>query len=132
MELTLEIDNEAIKNLLCCAFEGGSGYWARIDNYKLRKDLKMKDFQEGGKMQGEDYWHPSQIVPLVDGCAVVVQDTEDDDKVYTLDLAALQRGLRIMATAYVHHLGAFLGGDADAETGDVFLQCCLLGEVKYG
>jgi hypothetical protein len=33
---------------------------------------------------------------------------------------------------YRSHFGDMIGETGDATTGDVFLQCCLLGEVVYG
>lgn len=44
----------------------------------------------------------------------------------------LRRGLEVMAKIAPHHFGDFLAGHEDATTGDVFLQCCTFGEVKYG
>jgi hypothetical protein len=37
-----------------------------------------------------------------------------------------------MAQAYTRHFADFINQNDDAITGDVFLQCCLLGEVLYG
>lgn len=79
MKITLDITNEQIKSLLCSAFEGGSNCWARIEGYKYAEGLEHKDFQEGGKFQTDAYWHPSQIIPLVEGCAVILADVEDID-----------------------------------------------------
>ena len=50
----------------------------------------------------------------------------------TLDGDAVQRGLQTMAEKYPRHWGDFIRENEDAITGDVFIQCCLLGEVVYG
>jgi hypothetical protein len=37
-----------------------------------------------------------------------------------------------MVEKYPRHYADFKDGDEDASTGDVFLQCCIFGEVVYG
>jgi hypothetical protein len=51
---------------------------------------------------------------------------------YTLDADSIKSGLQLMQQEYPRHFAAFVSEDDDAETADVFLQCCLLGMVKYG
>jgi hypothetical protein len=132
MKTTINIDNEKIKGILCCAFEGGSNYWAQIDDYEIVKGSTYEDFRKDGKFQNKDnYWHPSQIVPLTEGCSVIVKDQEEG-KVYKLNLGAIHKGIEVMAAKYPRHFGDFLSENSDSTTGDVFLQCCLLGEVVYG
>lgn len=138
MKVQQEISDETIKNVLCCGFEGGVGYWCRIEGYEYTASLIAADFSEGGKMQGDHYWHPCQLVPLVGGCAVICGDLEnpdakDDPKQHRLDRAALQRGLEVMSSKYPRHFANMLDDcRCDAETGDVFIQCCLFGEIVYG
>jgi hypothetical protein len=132
MKTAIEIDDDKIKGLLCCALEGGSNYWYTIDGYDLADGLTYSDFQKGGKMQGKQYWHPSEIIPFVAGCTVRIRDMEDNNKLYRLDRAALERGLLVMREKAPRHFGDFIADNDDAITGDVFLQCCLFGEVVYG
>ena len=49
-----------------------------------------------------------------------------------LDLASIGDGLNVMATNYPRHFADFLNVAADAITADVFLRCCLCGELIYG
>jgi len=49
-----------------------------------------------------------------------------------LDLDAIKKGLQIIAEKYPRHMGDFLNENDDADTGDVFLQCCLFGDAIYG
>ena len=49
-----------------------------------------------------------------------------------LDLKSISEGLNVMATHYPRHFADFLNEAADAVTADVFLQCCLFGELIYG
>jgi len=53
-------------------------------------------------------------------------------KEWTLDLAAIRKGLQIMADKYPHHFRDAMAENDDAITGDVFLQCCLFDEIVYG
>jgi hypothetical protein len=48
-----------------------------------------------------------------------------------LDMAAIKNGLKVMAEKYPHHWQDFVSENDDAITGDVFLQCCLFGEIVY-
>jgi len=66
-----------------------------------------------------------------DGGTLVVQDLEAD-KVYELTLESCLTGWQIMKDAYPQHWLAAQAPDQKPETGDVFLQCCLFGEVVYG
>lgn len=135
MKLSIDIDDEKIKGLLCCGFEGGIGYWAQIEDYKIVKGATYEDFQEGGRFQEpKNYYHPSQLIPLIEGCAVVIKDiqTHTDKKTFHLDLKAIHKGLEIMSTKYPEHFGDFLSDNTDAITGDVFIQCCIFGEIIYG
>lgn len=59
-------------------------------------------------------------------------DNRKPVETYTLDYMAIQKGLEIMAEKYPSHWADFVGGNDDADTGDVFLQCALFGEVIYG
>ena len=137
--LLLSFPESRIKDLLCCGFEGGVGYWCEVLNYKFGAGLSVADFKEGGKMQDPDnYFHPTEIIPFAKGCAVICRETSDDEPnenpELRLDRAALNRGLGIMFgnPKLAHHAADFLKEDEDAGTGDVFIQCCLLGEVVYG
>ena len=49
-----------------------------------------------------------------------------------LDRAAIEKGFQVMLEKAPRHLGNLLADHADAETGDVFLQCCLFGQVVFG
>ena len=44
----------------------------------------------------------------------------------------IKRGLTVMAKKERKHFVDFLNEDYDETTADVFLQCCLFGEVIYG
>jgi hypothetical protein len=119
---------------LCSALEGGSNYWYTIVEFvQPNKFLNFSDVHQHDerKLNPEIYRHLDY--PTNPGGALVIKDKEDEDgKLYRLDLNACARGLQVMQEKYPRHFGAFLSEDDDAETGDVFLQCCLLGDVVYG
>lgn len=68
--------------------------------------------------------------PLNHNGEIRLMDTEDDHEHY-LDLEKISHGLQKMALAEPKHFGDLMSGNDDGVTADVFVQCCLFGEVKY-
>ncbi len=62
----------------------------------------------------------------------MVGDSEGDMPDTLLDLGTIRLGLQTMADKYPNHWHDFINDNEDATTGDVFLQCCLYGEVIFG
>ena len=131
----LEIPLERIENLLISATEGGIGYWGRIMGYEIPNGKTL-----------DDYEYPHFQVVL-DGGKMFLHDTEEEDSHYktlsaeekekwTLTYDKLIKGLQVMANLKPgeggHHFPNFLAENDDAETSDVFVQCCLFGEIVYG
>lgn len=117
------------RGLLCSAFEGGSNEWCLVVDYEYGSGVKAADFKKGGRFTDKrEYWHPAQLIPFVPGCAVIIAV---DDKRYRLDRDALIKGYEVMAGKYPCHYADVLTDHYDAITGDVFLQCCLFGEIVY-
>lgn len=142
MPVTVGITYFEIANLLCSALEGGSNYWYYIQEVIEPKKKDRYDFEEPNGIFSDSPYYYS---PLSKGGALIIEDMEsrekDEDnedatyspgKMYRLDLENISKGLGIMATKYPGHFGDFLNEEADATTGDVFLQCCLFGAVVYG
>ena len=120
-----DISLDRISNLLCSAFEGGSNYWYVINEFVKPKAFTFRTDED------EVYRHLDY--PLNEGGALIVGDMEDEDSEdKRLDLEAIQKGLKIMAEKYPRHMSDFINDNDDAITGDVFLQCCLFGDVIYG
>lgn len=119
MNVSAEVSEERIANLLCSAWEGGSHYWVRESSgrpYAWRREEKPGD---------PDYGRMWLNLP--------VTVTEDEGGVvHTLDQAAIERGLKLMAEKWGRHFGDFMSENDDATTADVFLQLCLLGDIVYG
>lgn len=134
MEHTIAISNRVafseIENLLTSAFEGGSNYWYFITGKKAPKKWSY---------WGEYNEAKQKFLPLyvLNGGSLKIIDNEADDqsggkKVYTLDMHAIENGLQVMASNFANHFADVMSGNTDAETGDVFLQCCLFEDVIYG
>lgn len=123
--ITKDIELQRISDLLCCALEGGSNYWYMIEAYKQPMMWDFDSNETEGKHYAQDY-------PLNAGGALKISDMEDDDKIYWLNMDAIKKGLQVMADKFPVHFGDFLGEDEDAATGDIFLQCCLFGDIIYG
>lgn len=115
----IDIKDEQIRNLLVTAFEGGSNYWYEIMSYENPDDEKV------------NFKHCD--LPLTKRGAVIIGDIEDEDEgPWRLDRFKCQRGLQAMSDKYHTHFMNFVNENDDAITGDVYLQCCLFGEVVYG
>jgi len=124
--MSIITDHQAA-NLLVSALEGGSNYWYNIIQTVAPKVVAQP--------WGADEYTPQYIsYPFSDGGAVLIADIEDDSSThFTLDKTAIERGKKLMETDnYKHHLADVIQENEDAETGDVFLQLCLFGEVLYG
>ncbi len=111
---------ERVKDLLCCALEGGSNYWYWIDrfNYPGEKVTPLK--------------FPHLDLPFLDGGSLSISDREHIEKgEFTLDRTAMKKGLELLQEKYPKHWADFITENDDAITGDVFLQCALFGEVVF-
>lgn len=128
IDVKLNVRMEDVANLLCSAFEGGSNYWYMIEEQKVPERFEF--------LTDAEKVFPHIDYPLNPGGSLTITTLEGDEfngkKKWTLDLAAVQRGLAKMAKAAPRHFADVLRDNADATTGDVFLQFCLFGEVVYG
>lgn len=126
--ITIDIPNRIpltrIADLLCCGFEGGVGYWCQIVDYTVPAEPRS--------VWGEDTIYKHVDYPLTGG-AVICRDAEGEEEgTWTLDQAAIERGLKLMAEKAPRHWADFLAENEDADTGDCFIQMALLGEIVYG
>lgn len=126
MELLFE--KRRVSDLLICALEGGSNYWYQIEEY-VEPPVIERHTGLDGVFKHADY-------PLTEGGAIIISDARaahpENVKKVRLDWPAICEGLAVMSRRYPRHFGHWLSEDDDADTGDVFLQCCLFGEAVYG
>jgi len=120
ISLPMPITVERVKDLLCCAIEGGSNYWC-----------KYMDRMGGISPTQAEY---RQDVPFVEGgwLEVTEDENEGEGRTFRLDLDAIKKGLQVFAVKYPRHFADFITQNDDATTGDVFLQCCCFGDAIYG
>ncbi len=116
------ITDERIEDLLTDAFEGGSNYWYIIKKY---------NYPPGQTRQSMGIKFPHVEIPLKGGSLLVGELEGDTDYDKVLDRAAIERGLKLLAEKYPKHWADFLTENDDADTGDVFLQLALYGEVVF-
>jgi len=122
--VTQEITIKRVADLLCSALEGGTGYWACVGTVnKGKSDVKP---------WGDEYTPEYIQAPFCTDGYLEIEDLENNDTKYKLNRATLKRGLKIMSNKYPSHMADFISECDDAVTGDVFLQCCLLGDCIYG
>ncbi len=117
MKTALTISSQSVSNLLCCAFEGGVGYWCQLTRYTL-DDSGILDYDSLTDTDQDLEW--------------AVVDLHSNREAHTVTHRKLQHGLGIMADKYPEHFDRLIQGVYDSTTGDVFLQCALFGEIIYG
>lgn len=119
----ITIDPQRVQDMIVGAFEGGSNYWLGQGRVELIHPERPKN---GIVWYGDD-----KINVFADPDFKVTIDVPEDE-LYTLDAAAITRGVAIMTADYPRHMADLLSENDDGETSDVFLQCALFGEVTYG
>ena len=113
---------DSVYNMLVTALDSGAiGYWA-----SLERVVKSQTLPEGYTADDAVY-----LAPLLDGRWRLRVDT-DEPEVVTLGVAQIERGLQAMHDKCPRNYGDMIAGEDDAETADVFVQCCLFGEIVFG
>jgi len=128
-KITTQVDvpMQRVADLLCCAFEGGSNYWCHI---KVKKAPEQFTFRYMPDLSDKPTSYTDY--PTNRGGYLIVGDVEEEQEDGLLDLGTIRFGLQTMADRYPRHWQDFIDDNEDAATGDVFLQCCLWGEVVFG
>lgn len=134
LRITVDIDLEQIASLLTSALESSSGsrYWYNIEKFNEPERFTFRTDPE------TIYRHIDY--PLNPGGSLIISATGDYDEDmeikgatrWRVDLDSIQRGLNVMAKSYPNHFANLVREDADAITGDVFLQCVCFGELIFG
>lgn len=128
-----------ISDMLCSAFDPGYGssyYWA-----ELRTKVAPTAWEYEDELRPEEgHWlHEYPLSP--DGALILSVKSEkrteearaeEEAKRYTLDLEAIKKGMQVFADKNPRHYANFMAEQDDGETADVFVQCCIFGEIIYG
>ena len=85
-----------------------------------------------GKPWGDEYTPNYISAPFSKGGGVGFEDEEEPGEEMVLTREKMEKGLQIMSEKYPQHFSDFIRENEDAITGDVFLQCALLGDIVYG
>ena len=102
---------------------------------------RMSDLLESGFYGGTDHWcciRSGSIKSLLAGTKnIVIQELGDDMNDYTgkkheLKRDMLEPGLKLLAEKFQHHWNNVLEDNIDADTGDAFIQCAVLGDIVFG
>jgi hypothetical protein len=117
--VNIEVSDERITDLICSGFEGGSGYWCRIERYENPDDESV------------EFKH-NELPITARGAVICRSQLEDEAPELRLDRAAVERGLRLLPEKCPAAWADFIAENEDATTGDCFIQLCLLGDVVYG
>ena len=72
------------------------------------------------------------VMAGTDHAMLTRDDEEPEGPVYTLDIAAVYRGIVILAAKYPHHFADLITDNSDATTGDCLIQCALFGDIIFG
>lgn len=123
MKIEIEITDDIICGTLCAA---KVNYWLKsIDAQRGELSPKVSIGTSSALwsdlytcLLGDGYWN--------------VWTRDEPEKVHRLDCAGIRRGLASMIKAAPTEFGRMIARKGDATTGDVFVQCCLFGEVVYG
>lgn len=126
------ITNDQIAGLLCTAIEGGyHRYWGNVEVAYKPTQEEINDKEKYGDWAG----YPQYLVSHRNFKLRVISEwwyEPELPKTTILKLSTLKKGLKVMSEKYPKHFKDFLIENCDAITGDVFLQCCVEGEVIYG
>lgn len=109
------MNKEIIQSLLCCAFEGGSNYWYTIIDHN-KKDIGVE--------------YVSMLLAENNGW-MKIEDTQSGTK-HFVHHDQIKQAVALMKDKYPKHYRDAIEENEDADTGDVFLQLLVFGDVIYG
>jgi hypothetical protein len=121
------VNRQQIADLLSTALEGGIEDWGYVAKGERQAPEKI-EFQHMAQFNDPKVDYP------MNGGFITIKDLEGDMGPWVLDGAAIERGIRLMASTPEGrpHFENLIQDNHDAETGDVFLQYALLGEITFG
>lgn len=101
------------------------------EDYKNAKAALIIQHDNEGKPYEITYEEVLESI-VYRGGKLTFYDVEDDkDTPYTLDLAALERGVDGFIENAKESFADYLNGNGDSITDNVFIQCCLFGKPVY-
>jgi len=137
IQVDVEVSEKDMMDLLCGAFEGGSRYWARMEMSKNAEPSEITRVYDLFAME-DKHVYPF-FLPFAGGEYKVI-DVEENLPLGLLNKEALERGMKLLASGKdkngkvvpIRHWRNFVDEMHDAETSDVYLQLCVMGEIVFG
>lgn len=109
--------------------------------FEVKCSIEEKDVENilYSAANGASYWcsneleFESVVKRVLSGKGDTKMYDHEGGRNYTLTLAHIKRGIAKLAKSkeYTHHWLDIMKDNTDNITGDVFLQFCLFGKVKY-
>ena len=122
------VTRQMLEDLIITGVEGGIGYWSCIvDHDKGEGEFLSTSATQGGWLDIVEHPDPREH----DG-GDWVDENDEVLEVFRLDLDRAVAALPVFMDRAPNLFGDFLSGDYDVWAGDAFIQCALLGEVRYG
>lgn len=135
IKVEIEVEPQRLCDLLVGVFDlGACNYWVYKVDYEMPED---PDWSWCTPSERED-WEGSRKVYVAAMCGghidwVLLNDDENGPgETVRTGRKELIKGVKVMAEKYPHHFSNLVNDNDDAETSDVFAQCCVLGEIVYG
>jgi len=139
----IEVKEQRISDLLTTAFEGGCNYWIDEIQYCIHgRTITAEEAKSAAKKiflppdvekDGPPYcYFPLFVDEMESGILIIHGREEGGEEKQILNKTTIKRGLVEMAATYPKHFMDFLTEQDDADTADVFLQCCIFGRLIYG
>jgi len=117
----LEISDELIENVLVCAFDSGSTYWANNISCEDNKDMK----KVGG-------WKHEYLTRTKKKDAVIyIHDAETGEK-YPMTKKSIIDALQQLDAEYPETLDRILNEEYDADDADIVLQMACFKAIVFG
>lgn len=135
INVPITLTQDLIDNITVSAIEGGIGYWGCITDVDTsqmsEEDRYLYENRNQLYKEGKNYMCLSTIISR--GGVITLEDNEDEETTWRLDLDAIIRGCELYVKGHDHGLTPdFTFEDIDADHADVIVQLGLMGEVVYG
>lgn len=127
--IEVQIPDQLLNDILITALEQGIGYWA--DKITLIPKSGFGPRVERCNDMPLATLHAITVEPdNMGGCPNDPVNLRVERTPNEVIPPQMHEGLRIMAEKYPRHF-ANLISDHDADTADIFIQCCVFGEIVY-
>lgn len=121
------LSNEVRLNLLVSALEGGSNYWYLLGARSVNEVEEYLNKDDAGLP------FAFQMMRAIErGASIRVFDCETGEKLGYINLESIKNAEEIMLRDYPEQYAIAKQDEGDADTGDIWFQLSVMGEVVYG